>query len=561
MKNSAIPRTLKLALVFPPGIQPSSPPLGIAQLKAYLHHRVDKLDVRLFDLNLSFYEQALRWLNQGRLKMRLKGCSQEESSRRITQAARTMKGLDGEESFFQISQYDQNASNYRSFELMLSGLFDAMARKILVALAVPEMVKMFFDELYAPVRNFEPDFLGFSVLFSQQLPFALCAAKCLKHENNKTILGGATLAVMPNPEFLLAQEVPFLVDGQIHRVRIFDFIDYLIVGEGEQGLEALLDRHEVKIEEVPGLVYRHLGTVRQNPPRAAQDLDSLPPPDFCDFQLDAYHAPRLVLPILSSRGCFFGRCAFCTHQLTYLGYREESASRTVEKLLCLRKQHGTEYFSFVDEMIHPNRFRRLSKLFKDNRLSICYSAYAKPVAGFSAQLLNELYEAGARVIMWGVESGAQRVLNAMRKGTRVPDMRRVLRAAHKAGIWNLVFIMFGFPTETLSEWEETVQFLTAERENIDAISRSRFLLLPGSRIFMAPQEFGIVKVVEKPFRDPVSVAYDYEVANGLSQEEANRLYDDQIPILKDLSRTPYFGAYRDHMLIHAARNGESLSLR
>lgn len=542
----------RVALIFPPGIIPSSPPLGLAQLKAYLHEVLPGIHVRLFDLGLAHYEQALRWIEDNRLRMRLKGCDAASSRESILHAAGLFKGSRGLEEFLQLERYDESASVYRSFETMLNGLFDHASRRLLAGLPVPETIRQYLRELLQPVRAFRPDLIGFSLLFSQQLYHAMAMAKELKSAQNRVVVGGATLSVMPHPEVLLSDRVTMDLGGRCVPINLSAFVDYLLVGEGEVGLAALLQNMDGDLSRVPGLMARGREPIEKRPTEAVKDLDQLPVPDFSDFPLASYHAPRLVLPFLASRSCFWKRCAFCTHQQTYLNYREERPETTVAKLATLMKTHDVRLVSLVDEMIHPNRFGRLSALLARIEPGLRYSAYAKPVSRFDLPLLEKLYRSGARVIMWGVESGSQRVLDAMRKGTRTEDMERVLRDSHRAGIWNLLFVLFGFPSETRAEWEETLAFLERHRDRIDALSRSRFVLLAGSRVYENPDGYGIRGIRERAERDPVSIAYDYEVDSGLSQDQVTDFYGQEASRLRTFGRSPYFGMYRDHMLIHAS---------
>jgi anaerobic magnesium-protoporphyrin IX monomethyl ester cyclase len=542
----------RLALIFPPGIHPGSPPLGLAQLKSFLTQRGCFEEIGLFDLNLAHYEQALQWLEEGRLKMRLQGRDAPTSARLVSEVCRLFKSPQSLDRFLDLEVYNTSASLYRSFESVLNGLFDNFARKVLLDLRVTGLAESYFSELLRPVTEFAPDLAGFSLLFSQQLYFALALAKVLKPLGTKVVLGGATLAVMPSPERLLSERISIEVDGKPHGLDLRGLLDYLIVGEGEASLAALGEHLPGDLSSVPGLIHVKAGEVVSNPPGMVDNLNELPPPDFGDFPLQDYHSPLPILPYLSARGCFRGRCSFCTHRKTYLAYREESVGQTVQRLAQLQATYGLHLFHFVDEMIHPYRFGLLSRALDEHGLRLKYSAYAKPVGRFDGPLLERLYHSGARVIMWGVESGSQRVLDAMGKGTRVVQIDRVLSAAHGAGIWNLVFLMFGFPSETDAEWEDTLRFIEKRRNSIDALSKSMFVLLPGSGIFKNPASYGITRIVDRPHRDPVSVAYDYEVCRGLSQDEVKDLYQRQLPALRDYGRSPYFGLYRDHMLIHAA---------
>ena len=92
--------------------------------------------------------------------------------------------------------------------------------------------------------------------------------------------------------------------------------------------------------------------------------------------------------------------------------------------------------------------------------------------------------------MWGLESASQRLLDLMRKGTNAQKIAAILNSASEAGIWNLLFLIFGFPTETKAEWLGTLDFLESIRESVHALSRSRFILLEGSQVFSTLSAMG-----------------------------------------------------------------------
>ncbi len=542
-----------IVLIFPPAVHPTSPPLGIASLKAYLDRSLGVASAKTVDLNLVFHVQALDWIREKRLRVKLAGLEPEATAMRIQEVVGVFQGRGGLDTFLDASRYGECAGFYRRFATILHGLFDSFARRIVTGMPVPPLIQRFFDELLEPLLDPVPKIAGFSILFSQQLTFACALAKLLKRRGSRVAFGGATLSVMPHPERLLSDPVPFTVGEEQRPVDLRRVVDWLIVGEGERGLHDLVADDGAGLGAVPGLVFHHRGRVRVNPPEAVRNLDELPLPDFRDFQLESYHSPVPVLPYLSSRGCFWRRCAFCTHQKTYLAYREESAEKTVEGLAALKDRHGAAHFNLVDEMVHPNRFRSLSRTLMRKGVGAHWSAYAKPTRGFDEELLKDLHGAGLRVVLWGVESGSQRVLDAMRKGVRVKEAGTVLRSAHGAGIWNLVFLLFGFPSENESEWDATLNFLEDHRECVDAISKSRFVLVAGSEVMEHPSHYGISQVMDRQGRDPISIAYDYRVSEGLTPEEVQARFERQLPLLESYGRSPHFGILRDHLLVHASR--------
>ncbi|MGO9021129.1 MAG: B12-binding domain-containing radical SAM protein [Syntrophobacteraceae bacterium] len=564
-------KAVRIALIFPPAMPPTSPPLGIAALKPYLETSAT-VEVRNFDLNLAYFEQAFQWLGDGRLRMRMQKMDFETTARKAAAARGFFCGKEGVHRFYDLALYNEKAKIYAGFSSVLNALFDDFARKILLGLPTPPLVNKFFEELIEPLKVFRPDLIGFSILFSQQLFFALALAKLCSGESPqpdcalakspraigpKIVFGGATFSVMPDPSRLLSGPLPVYHGGELKEVDAARIIDYLIVGEGERGLESLARRvaagslPEV-LRQAPGLLHMEKGKAVRNPAEAAFDLNALPLPDFSDFPLDQYHSPIPVLPYLASRGCPWRRCAFCTHQKTYLDYREEDAANTSHRLSALHGKYGVRHFCLVDEMIHPRRLDRIAADLIRSGAQVYFSAYAKP-SGFSAGTLQKSYRAGLRLLMWGLESASQRLLDLMRKGTIAQKIPAILNSAREAGIWNLLFLIFGFPTETKAEWQSTLDFVGSCRESVHALSRSRFILLEGSDVFVNPDRYGVKRIIDRVRRDPVSIAYDYEVTEGLTREEVEVMFQESLARLTGIGCSPWFGQLRDHMLLFASR--------
>jgi anaerobic magnesium-protoporphyrin IX monomethyl ester cyclase len=590
-------KALRIALIFPPAMPPTSPPLGIAELKPYLQTSAT-VEVRNFDLNLAYFEQAFHWLGDGRLRMRMQKMDFETTAQKARAARDFFCCKQGLHRFFDLALYNEQARIYAGFSSVLNGLFDNFARKIVLGLPRPALVNKFFEELIEPLKALKPDLIGFSILFSQQLFFALALAKLCSGEPAsrsvetgalakspraiapKIVFGGATFSVMPDPGRLLSGPLPVYQGGELREVDTGRLIDYLIVGEGERGLESLskslaagslpackiaagVEQRDVvaglpeafcPLCRIPGLVHMKNGKAEANLAEAALDLNALPLPDFSDFPLDRYHSPIPVLPYLASRGCPWRRCAFCIHQKTYLDYREEDAANTSDRLSALRQKYGVRHFCLVDEMIHPRRMDRIAAGLIRRGAQVYFSAYAKP-SGFSARGLEKAYGAGLRMLMWGVESASQRILDLMRKGTIAQKIPAILNSAREAGIWNLLFLIFGFPTETKAEWQITLDFVESYRESVHALSRSRFILLEGSDVFANSERYGVKRIIGRAQTDPVSIAYDYEVTEGLTREEAAVMFRESSARLTGIGRSPWFGQFRDHMLLFASREG------
>ena len=96
---------------------------------------------------------------------------------------------------------------------------------------------------------------------------------------------------------------------------------------------------------------------------------------------------------------------------------------------------------------------------------------ARPTGDFDRECLVLMYESGCRFVMWGLESGNQRVLDLIEKGTVLEDIRRVLRESAEAGLFNHVFTIFGYPTETWEEARDTLGQNGAAAERPQAPAR------------------------------------------------------------------------------------------
>jgi anaerobic magnesium-protoporphyrin IX monomethyl ester cyclase len=147
-----------------------------------------------------------------------------------------------------------------------------------------------------------------------------------------------------------------------------------------------------------------------------------------------------------------------------------------------------------------------------------------------------------------VESGSDRILGLMRKGTTKAVIRQVLTSSHAAGIRNVAYIMFGFPTETGEEFVETIQFLKNCSSSIDLVSTSVFGLQKGTPVFDEPSKFGIATISEAP-RKILEPLISYETLSGMTHEEARQLRSNYRRTLQKLDRYPkYMNFWREHML-------------
>ncbi len=203
-------------------------------------------------------------------------------------------------------------------------------------------------------------------------------------------------------------------------------------------------------------------------------------------------------------------------------------------------------------MILPQRFQKLAEALLENNSGIFYGAYAKPSTKFSKPLLATLQRSGCRVLMWGLESANQRVLDLMDKGTRVEHVEEVIQRAGNAGIMNLVFVLFGFPTETEEEFLNTIHFLKNNQPSIHALSMGTFVLTEGSRIHKHPEDFSII--IQQQKTDLAHRIITFHVLEGMSPETVARLFKQHLKELQQIGLSHRLASYRDHLLLWASAN-------
>lgn len=312
----------------------------------------------------------------------------------------------------------------------------------------------------------QPRYIGFSHIGSFD-PISQVIRKRIK-ETCKVpiILGGAV--------------TPFLDLKNLGQIFNQQYFDYLIVGEGEYSLPLLLEALDRGKEPIgiPNIFYKKNGRIKGSRLRPIKALNNLPAPDYSQFDLDLYLAPKRILPLQTARGCSWRKCTFCTHHRIYLEtYRTFGVEKIIKTINHLQDKYNCHHFTFHDEELPPQRARQISNaIVRASLKDVHIYAYARAVDGFTKKVLRRMSEAGFAAIHWGIESGSQRILNLMNKGLRATSVGRILKESSKNKIANLCFIMFGFPGETRKEAQQTINFLKRHSVHINLITPTPFFL-------------------------------------------------------------------------------------
>ncbi len=263
-------------------------------------------------------------------------------------------------------------------------------------------------------------------------------------------------------------------------------------------------------------------------------------PDFRDYPNQDYLSLARIIPIKTCSTCFYKLCTFCTHyaDVPYLEFNVENIKQTILK-------SGSKHIYFIDDMISRPRLDALAQMLKT--LGVKWWCQLRPTKDLQGHF-QEWHASGLRSLAWGVESANQRILNLMKKGTKVEDIPTVLKESHTAGIKNMVYIMFGFPSETKEEFLDTIRFLQANTASIDLVSTSVFGLQKRSAIYKNPQQFGLdIKTKQRTILDEKIM---YVSARGLQNQEAKELRKKYKLTLRKLNKVPQaFDYFKEQILV------------
>ena len=265
----------------------------------------------------------------------------------------------------------------------------------------------------------------------------------------------------------------------------------VILGEGEVTLADLADRlpSQLSLEDVPGIAYLDAGCgLRRTGARPfIKSLDDLPFPawDLVDasryreiwYGRHGYYSMNMA----TTRGCPYS-CNWCAKPIYGQRYATRSPKKVVEEIAWLKRHFAPDHLWMVDDVfgLKPGWVEEFAALVNEQQVRVPFRCLMR-ADQVTPSVAEALASAGCRMLWMGAESGSQKVLDAMEKGLRVDDIKSANRLLKSHGIDVGVFLQFGYPGETWSDIEATLQ-LAREIEPAD-IGVSVSYPLPGTRFY------------------------------------------------------------------------------
>jgi radical SAM superfamily enzyme YgiQ (UPF0313 family) len=245
---------------------------------------------------------------------------------------------------------------------------------------------------------------------------------------------------------------------------------------------------------------------RSRPAMPLRDLDRAPVPDFTDFPWDRYRVR--IIPLMTGRGCQWSRCTFCSDVVSASGrsFRTRSVDSVLHEMREQARRHQTTNFLFLDIKLnsHPAMLRgiveNVQRFVPGAQWIGTIHVDQRKDNGLSARELRAAAAAGMRRVSFGLESGSQRLLDAMDKGCTVEANAQFIHDAYEAGISVRCTMFKGFPGETAEDLEQTAAFLEKHGHCIDRVRYNEFSILEDTPIYTAlrdtPKDYPQIQVVD-----------------------------------------------------------------
>jgi anaerobic magnesium-protoporphyrin IX monomethyl ester cyclase len=334
-------------------------------------------------------------------------------------------------------------------------------------------------QLEAELIKSQPDVVGVTSSTLTYNP-AIEIVKTTKRvlPNCLTILGGPHVTVLDEQSL---NEVPEA--------------DIIVRGEGEQTMLELADlvsKSNLKnLQEVNGITFRKNGRIVRTKDRdLIQNLDELPHPAYDHFPLSKYKiSGKMYLPIITSRGCPF-QCNFClATKMCGRQFRSRNPKKVVDELEWLRDVHGADAFAFYDDTFTFDRKRayEICEEMKNRGFDLPWDCRTR-VDQITPEILAKMREANCQLINFGVESGNQKMLDAMKKGTTVEQNAMGIKLAKDAGISVAISVVIGYPGETTDMLEQTFDFI--RKTAPDYVYVCQAIPYPGTELYDLLKELG-----------------------------------------------------------------------
>ena len=414
------------------------------------------------------------------------------------------------------------------------------------------------------VEKHQPSLVILSVPFPGAMYAALRIAQTIKakYPKIKIALGGGYV----NTEL-----------RELTEPRLFDYVDFISLDSGERPLLNILEHLDGKrsVERLVRTFVRNAaGQVQymnwQEPDIPFEDVgvatwDGLPLNSYLSL-LDMLNPMHRLWSdgrwnkLTVAHGCYWKKCSFCDVSLDYISrYETASASLLVDRIEQIVAETGQTGFHFVDEAAPPKALKALAEELLRRKVMISWWGNIRFEKTFTPDLAELLAKSGCIAMSGGLEVASDRLLNLMKKGVTVEQVARVTKGFSDAGILVHAYLMYGFPTQTVQETVDALEYVRQLFENgcIQSGFFHRFTCTVHSPVGKNPEEYGITLIPLPPvsfakndiaFNDPSGIDHDalglglkkaiYNFMHGVGLEQEVHTWFDECDMSIPQSKVP-----------------------
>ena len=414
------------------------------------------------------------------------------------------------------------------------------------------------------VEKHQPSLVILSVPFPGAMYAALRIAQTIKakYPKIKIALGGGYV----NTEL-----------RELTEPRLFDYVDFISLDSGERPLLNILEHLDGKrsVERLVRTFVRNAaGQVQymnwQEPDIPFEDVgvatwDGLPLNSYLSL-LDMLNPMHRLWSdgrwnkLTVAHGCYWKKCSFCDVSLDYISrYETASASLLVDRIEQIVAETGQTGFHFVDEAAPPKALKALAEELLRRKVMISWWGNIRFEKTFTPDLAELLAKSGCIAMSGGLEVASDRLLDLMKKGVTVEQVARVTKGFSDAGILVHAYLMYGFPTQTVQETVDALEYVRQLFENgcIQSGFFHRFTCTVHSPVGKNPEEYGITLIPLPPvsfakndiaFNDPSGIDHDalglglkkaiYNFMHGVGLEQEVHTWFDECGMSIPKSKVP-----------------------
>jgi anaerobic magnesium-protoporphyrin IX monomethyl ester cyclase len=357
---------------------------------------------------------------------------------------------------------------------------------------MPEFLKI--------VDDFAPDFVGITFV-TPLIREAQKISELVKKINKKIIVVGGGPHCSSFPESAV-QEAS---------------LDIGVIGEGDVVINEIVSGKDPQL--IKGIAYKKGEKIITNQrDKFINDLDSLPFPAYSLYEKEKYKVPPAIArknPVAwveTSRGCVFG-CVYCNKSCFGKTFRVKSPERIVGEFAKVKKM-GFREIHLTDDGFTTNikRAKKICDLLIESKVKIGWSTITGiRVDRVDFELLRKMRRAGCYRVYFGIESGNQKILNNIKKGITLEQIRKAVELAKKAKLEVAGYFMIGLPGETEETMQDTIRL--AKLLDLDLAKISITIPLPATEIFNELDTKGLIKTHDWEkfkFYSTPSTIYDHQ---------------------------------------------------